>query len=80
MKVGKAQGYVLTFRCINCAEPDEVIATHPSENLLAEDEVRARIYSVRCNSCGWRGDACGISAIHISYTSEVRVRVATKGN
>ena len=74
MKIGKTQGYVLTFRCVNCGEP-EVFATYPSENLVTEEEVRARIYSVRCNSCGWRGDACGISAIDIH-----RVGVATSRN
>lgn len=74
MKIGKTQGYVLTFRCVNCGEP-EVFATHPSETLVTEDEVRARIFSVRCSSCGWRGDACGSSAIRI-----LRVGAATNGN
>ena len=61
MKTGKTQGYVLTFCCIYCGK-HEVFARYPSEGIEAEERIRARIYQVTCNSCGWNGDACGLSA------------------
>jgi transcription elongation factor Elf1 len=79
MNAGETQGYILTFRCVNCGK-QEVFANYPSKDLLTEDEVRARIYQVSCGSCGWRGDACGLSAIHISHTTELKVRMAGKTN
>jgi TPP-dependent indolepyruvate ferredoxin oxidoreductase alpha subunit len=79
MTIGKTQGYILTFRCVNCGEC-KVFATYPSENLVTEGETRARIYQVSCNSCGWRGDTCGFSAIHISHTIEPEDRIAGRAN
>src|SRR3974377_2257150 len=51
MKIGKTQGYVLTFRCINCGK-FEVFAKYPTEGLEPEDRVRGRLYQVSCESCG----------------------------
>jgi hypothetical protein len=78
MKTGKTQGYVLTFRCINCGK-HEVFAQYPSEGIEAEARIRARIYQVTCNSCGWCGDACGLSAICVSRTAELKARAAGQG-
>jgi len=75
----EARGYILTFRCVNCGK-HEVFANHPSESVLQEDQIRARIYQVNCNSCGWRGDACGISAIHISRATKLKARAVGQGN
>jgi hypothetical protein len=70
MTIGKTQGYILMFRCINCGK-HEVFANYPSTDLVTEDQIRARIYQVSYNSCGRSGDACGLSAIHISHTTEL---------
>ena len=78
MKTGKTQGYVLTFRCINCGK-HEVFAQYPSDGMESEEQIRARIYQVSCNSCGWKGDACGLSAIRISHTTELKARAAGQG-
>jgi transcription elongation factor Elf1 len=79
MNTGKTQGYVLTFRCVNCGKR-EVFASYPSEGMVSDDQIRARIYQVSCTSCGWRGDACGLSAIHISHTTELKARIAGQAN
>jgi transcription elongation factor Elf1 len=79
MNTRKTQGYILTFRCVNCGK-HEVFANYPSERLLTEDEIRARIYQVSCTSCGWRGDACGLSAIHISHPTELKARTVGQAN
>jgi transcription elongation factor Elf1 len=79
MTIGKTQGYILTFRCVNCGK-QELFANCLSGELLTEDQIRARIYQVSCNSCGWRGDACGLSAIHISHTIELKARIAGRAN
>ena len=78
MKTGKTQGYVLTFRCIYCGK-HEVFAQYPSKGIEAEERIRARIYQVSCKSCGWTGDACGLSAIRISRTTELKARAAGQG-
>jgi|SRR6516164_3992120 len=78
MKTGKTQGYVLTFRCINCGK-HEVFAQYPTESIEFEEQIRARIYQVRCNSCGWSGDACGLSAIRMLHTTELKARAAGQG-
>ena len=78
MKTGKTQGYVLTFRCINCGK-HEVFAQYPSEGIEPEKQIRARIYQVTCNSCGWNGDACGLSAICVSRTGELKARAPGQG-
>jgi len=79
MNTGETRGYILTFRCVNCGK-HEVFANYPSEELLTEDQIRARIYQVGCISCGWRGDACGLSAIHISHTTELKARIVGQAN
>jgi len=61
-------------------EPAVFHANYPSGQLLTEDEIRARIYQVSCNSCGWRGDACGLSAIHISHPTELKARIVGQVN
>ena len=78
MKTGKAQGYVLTFRCINCGKY-EVFAKYPTGEIEPEDQIRGRLYQVSCESCGWNGDACGLSAIRISHTTELKTSAAGQG-
>ena len=78
MNTGKTQGYVLTFRCINCGK-FEVFARYPSEGIESEEQTGARTFQVSCNSCGWNGDACGLSAIRISHTTELKARAAVRG-
>jgi len=78
MSTGKTQGYILTFRCINCGK-FEVFAQYPTEGIEPEDRIRDRIYQVRCNSCGWNGDACGLSAIRILHTIELKARTGGEG-
>jgi len=75
MSTGKTQGYVLTFRCINCGR-HEVFAHYATERIVFEDQIRGRLYQVSCESCGWNGDACGLSAIRISHTTELKARAA----
>lgn len=79
MTTGKIQGYTLKFRCINCGM-HELFASCPTENVVDEDELRARIYQASCNSCGWHGDACGFSAILIAGTEALRARAAGQAN
>lgn len=51
---------------------DGRFATAPFlHTVLHEEQVWERIYEVTCRSCGWQGDACGISATHISETNEL---------
>ena len=78
MTTEKVPGYILRFRCVNCGK-QELRANYLSGELLAEDKIRARIYQVICSSCGWRGNACGVSATHISHTTELRVRLVAQG-
>ena len=78
MKIGKTQGYILTFRCIICGK-FEVFAKYPTERIEPEDRIRGRLYEVSCESCGWNGDACGLSAISISHTTELKPRAAGQG-
>jgi hypothetical protein len=79
MKTGKTPGYILTFRCVNCGI-QELFADLPSEDSLTEDEIRARIYRASCNSCGWQGSACGLSAVRISYVPEPHAKAAGREN
>ena len=86
MKTGETRGYVLTFRCINCGK-HEVFANYPTEHIIPEDRIRDRIfrpeglyiYQVRCNSCGWSGDVCGLSAVCVSHMQEPKARAAGQG-
>jgi Fe-S-cluster-containing hydrogenase component 2 len=70
----ETQGYILSFRCINCGR-HEALARYPTGSIEREEEIRARIYHVSCSSCGWNGDACGVSAINISHSMEPEARV-----
>ena len=70
----ETQGYILSFRCINCGS-HEALARYPTGSIEREEEIRARIYHVSCSSCGWNGDACGVSAINISHSMEPEARV-----
>ena len=78
MNAGNIQGYVITFRCINCGN-HQVFASYPTEGIEPENQIRRRIYQVSCNSCGWNGDTCGLSAIRISHTTELKARAALRG-
>ena len=73
MKTGKIRGYVLIFRCIKCGN-NEVCADYPTEHIIPEQRIRDRINQVRCNSCGWNGDVCGLSAVCVSHTQEPKAR------
>jgi hypothetical protein len=78
MKTGETRGYVLTFRCINCGR-HEASANYLTEHIIPEDRIRDRIYQVRCNSCGWSGDACGLCAICVSQLTDFKARAAGQG-
>jgi hypothetical protein len=71
----ETDGYILTFRCINCGR-HEAIARYPTETFEPEEELRARIYHAICSSCGWKGDACGVSATDIAHSMELETRGA----
>ena len=71
----ETQGYILTFRCINCGR-HEALALYPAERIEPEEKIRARIYHVSCSSCGWNGDACGVSATNISHSTELEAKGA----
>ena len=64
------RGYILIFRCINCGRP-EAFALYPTEGIEPYEQIRARIYQVRCSSCGWHGEACGVSASNILHSMEL---------
>ena len=78
MNTGKTQGYVLTFRCINCGK-FEVFAKYPTEGIEPEDRIRGRLYQVSCESCGWNGDACGLSTVRLWHTTELKARARAHG-
>ena len=59
-----AHRYNLTFRCIRCGRY-EASANYRSDRIEADDQIKARIYPVRCAGCGWKGEACGSSVIRI---------------
>jgi transcription elongation factor Elf1 len=65
-----APGYNLTFRCINCGR-HEASASYPSDGVVREDQLKARIYQVNCAACGWKGEACGFAPIRISPVTEL---------
>jgi hypothetical protein len=64
MLYATAHEYNLTFRCINCGRY-EASANYSSDEVVPVDEIKARIYRVRCTVCGWKGEACGVAAIRI---------------
>ena len=59
-----AQRYNVTFRCVNCGRY-EASANFRSDRPEHEEHIKARIYQVQCAGCGWRGQACGFSAVRI---------------
>lgn len=59
-----AHRYNLTFRCLHCGRY-EASANFRSDRREPADQIKARIYRVQCASCGWRGEACGFSALGI---------------
>ena len=59
-----AYSYNLTFRCINCGRY-EASANFRSDGIECEEQIKARIYPVRCAGCGWKGEACGGSVTRI---------------
>jgi DNA-directed RNA polymerase subunit N (RpoN/RPB10) len=59
-----AHRYNLTFRCISCGRY-EASANYRSDRIESEDQIKARIYPVRCAGCGWKGEACGFSVIRV---------------
>ena len=63
------QKYSLTFRCINCGR-NEASATYSSDTAVAEEQVKVRIYRVSCTACGWKGEACGFSAIRVTQADK----------
>ena len=75
----ETQGYTLTFRCINCGR-HEALALYPTGSIEREEEIRARIYHVSCSSCGWNGDACGVSATNISHSMKPEARVRDRAS
>lgn len=64
MLSAKIHDYLLTFRCVNCGR-NELYAHYSSECAVFDIELRSRIYQVLCRGCGWKGEACGLSAVNI---------------
>ena len=60
----KTHEYNLTFRCINCGKY-EASGNYSTDEVVPDDQIKARIYRVRCAACGWKGEACGVAAIRI---------------
>ena len=59
-----AHEYNLTFRCINCGRY-EASANYSSDEVVSEDQTKARRHRVPCTACGWKGEACGVAASRI---------------
>ena len=59
-----AHRYTLTFRCIHCGKY-EASANFRSDQAEFSNQLKARIYRVQCARCGWKGEACGLSAVRI---------------
>ena len=64
MLYSTAHEYNLTFRCINCGRY-EASGNYSSDEVVPVDQIKARIYRVRCAACGWKGEACGVATIRI---------------
>lgn len=56
--------YTLTFRCIHCGKY-EASANFRSDQSEPSNQLKARIYRIQCARCGWKGEACGLSAVRI---------------
>ena len=79
MNTRETRGYLLTFRCVNCGK-HELFAKYAPEGIVTEAQIRGRIYQVTCTSCGWQGQACGMSAVHVSHIVKLEAKVAGQGN
>jgi translation initiation factor RLI1 len=66
----KANEYVLIFRCVNCGRY-EASSHYSSKGIESEDRIRAEIYQALCKGCGWKGHACGYSAVRIFRANEL---------
>jgi transcription elongation factor Elf1 len=73
------QGYILTFRCINCGR-HEASASHPSQEVLPPEQIRDQIYQALCRACGWRSEVCGISAVEVGYFPALKANAAGVGS
>jgi hypothetical protein len=62
--------YNLTFRCLNCRRY-EASARYPSDAVVREEQLKARIYQVNCAAYGWKEEACGFAAIRISPVTDL---------
>ena len=60
----RSHRYSLTFRCMNCGR-HEASANFRSDRIQPEDQIKEQIYPAQCTGCGWKGEACGLSAIRI---------------
>lgn len=56
--------YTLIFRCIHCGKY-EASANFRSDQAEFSNQLKARIYRIHCAQCGWKGEACGLSALRI---------------
>jgi hypothetical protein len=79
MTGNKTPGYILKFRCVNCGRP-EASASYACEGVPADDQIKARIYEANCQSCGWKGSVCGICAIQIHPTPDLKRKPQSRGN
>ena len=61
---GTAHRYNLTFRCPHCGRY-EASANFRTDQNERDVQIKARIYRIQCSACGWRGEACGFSAVRI---------------
>ena len=59
-----AHRYTLSFRCIHCGTY-EASANFRCGQAESWNQITARIYRVQCARCGWKGEACGFSAVRI---------------
>jgi MinD superfamily P-loop ATPase len=75
----KTCGYILTFRCVNCGRP-EASASFACEAVMPNDQIEARIYEANCESCGWKAAVCGLSAIEIHPTPDLKLKPQRSGN
>jgi transcription elongation factor Elf1 len=78
MTRAETRGYILKFRCVYCGG-HEVSVEYPCEGVVPMDEIKSRIYEANCKACGWKGKVCGVSAVQISYSLGLKVKVRGKG-
>lgn len=68
-----AHRYNLTFRCLQCGRYD-AWTNFRSDRVEREEKIKSRIYCVQCAGCGWKGEACGFSAVRILRYKSVEMR------